>query len=256
MDTARRLASLIHREVLIQWSLRPVAWTQLLYPAMYIFVAGYAYGALIRTVRIGAQEVPYLYFLVPGIVASQVMVAATFAGQTFASDRRTHMLAQILVMPYLRWEYLVSKVAGGVFRGGVTGLFVIAIATPIVVRMPLTPKGIAVAAGAITLTAILFGSLMFFIGALVREAEVLNVVFSIVAIPVLFLSSVFYPLEGAPTLIRVLGTWNPLSQYADLVRYGLLNQPVVVDTWRLLGSVAVGLVALLLACLAFQRIEP
>lgn len=251
-----QLLRLIYRELLIQWSLRPLAWTQLLYPIMYIFVAGFAYGALIRTVSIDGREFPYVQFLIPGIVASQVMLAAAFAGQTFGADRRTQMFSQILVLPFSRSEYLVSKICGIIIRGWLTGIVVSIIAGPILIQMPITVRGIALTLFGISLAAVLFGSLMFLVSVFVSGQEGLNVAFSIIAIPVLFLSSVFYPLDHAPAVVRSIGLLNPLSTFASILRSGLLDLPLDVSASTFASSVLASAIVFALAVLAFRRIEP
>jgi len=223
---------------------------------MYIFVAGSAYGALIRTVNVQGREIPYVHFLIPGIVASQVMVATTFAGQTFGTDRRFQMFSQILLLPYSRWEYLLAKMCGILMRAWVTGLVVLLMGAPVIAGTPVTLRGVALALLAITLAGLLFGSLMFLISAYVSDPEGLNVAFSIIAIPVLFLSSVFYPLDRAPEIIRVLGTLNPLSSYAGLLRSALLGIPLESSSLHLLWSLVFTLVSFAVAVVAFGRIEP
>lgn len=250
------LHKLLYREILIQWSLKPLAWTQLLYPVMYIFIAGLSYGSLIKTITLGGHHIPYVQFLIPGIVVSQVMVASTFAGQTFAMDRRTRMFSQILMLPYARWEYLVSKVFGVVVRAWVTALAVSVIASPILVGVRFTAGKVVLSLFAVSMVAVFFGSLMFLTSGFVSSQEAVNTIFSIVAIPFLFLSSVFYPLEALPAGIRPVAAMNPLSVYAELLRYTWLSVPFNVALRPAGVSLLANVVLVALAVWAFHRGEP
>jgi len=70
---------------------------QLVTPLFYIFVAGFAYAAVIPTMSIGNREVNYVLFLAPGIIIMHIMFAATLAGAMLWIDKRLAMFAQILM---------------------------------------------------------------------------------------------------------------------------------------------------------------
>lgn len=72
-------------------------------PALYVVFFGLGYQSMMRS---GGS---YLSFLVPGIMASQALMAGLFTGGMLWSDRKWGMLAQILVSHFSRLDYLLTS---------------------------------------------------------------------------------------------------------------------------------------------------
>src|SRR5581483_11168227 len=85
---------------------------QVVFPLIYIFIAGYSYSALIggRELQIGTGQVPYPAYLAAGMIGFNVMNSSTVAGSIIWSDKRNGMFQQILVMPFARMEYILGNV--------------------------------------------------------------------------------------------------------------------------------------------------
>ena len=83
---------------------------QILFPLVYIFVAGYAYSSLINEdeIVIGGKTIHYNVFLAVGMIGFNVMNSSTVAGSIIWNDKRNGMLQQILVMPYSKLQYIAS----------------------------------------------------------------------------------------------------------------------------------------------------
>jgi hypothetical protein len=85
---------------------------QVLFPIVYIFIAGYSYSALIggQGVPVGAASIAYPAFLAAGMIGFNVMNSSTISGSIIWNDKRNGMFQQILVMPFARMEYIAGNI--------------------------------------------------------------------------------------------------------------------------------------------------
>ncbi|HXG06668.1 MAG TPA: ABC transporter, partial [Nitrososphaera sp.] len=85
---------------------------QVVFPIIYIFVAGHAYSAMLggAGIPIGSAMVTYPAFLTAGMIGFNMMNSSTIAGSIVWNDRRNGMFQQILVMPFTRMEYVAGSI--------------------------------------------------------------------------------------------------------------------------------------------------
>lgn len=237
------------------WSTKFMIAVQLISPIFYIFVAGFAYGAVIPIMDIGGREVSYVLFLAPGIVVAQIMFAASMAGAMLWIDKRLAMFAQILVGPFSRWQYILSKIVSIMAQGLLNAFLVFLIASPLLVGLRITPTGVMYIAGALILGALFFGALTLAISVFIRTNEAFNAVLNIMFTPLMFLSSVYYPLQNSPWIIQTVSMANPLTYAADMLRAGLLGiyNPLLPIEVAVLTLESI--VTFIAATLAFRRVK-
>jgi len=196
---------------------------QLISPIFYIFVAGFAYAAVIPKINIGGKEVSYVLFLAPGIIIGQIMMAASIAGAMLWIDKRLAMFQQILVGPFRRWQYVLSKIVSIMIQALLNALLVFIIASPLLIGLEITFISLMYISGALICGALFFGSMTLIISVLIKSNEAFNAIFNILFTPLMFLSSIYYPVNNAPWLIQAAAMINPLTYAADMLRAGLLG---------------------------------
>jgi len=237
------------------WSTKSMLAMQLVTPLFYIFVAGFAYGAVIPAISIGARSVSYILFLAPGIIVMQIMFAASIAGAMLWIDKRLAMFAQILMGPFSRWQYILSKLVSIMLQGMLNAFLVFIIASPLLVGLSVSPVGLAYIAGALILGSLFFGSLTLAISVFIKSNESFNAVLNVMLTPLMFLSSVYYPLQNAPLLIQAVSLANPLTYSADMLRAGLLGIYVPLLPLEIVALTAVSLGTFAIATVAFRRVK-
>lgn len=168
---------------------------QLVTPLFYIFVAGFAYSAVIPAMTIGNRSISYTLFLAPGIIVMQIMFAASIAGAMLWIDKRLAMFAQILMGPFSRWQYILSKVVSIMLQGILNAFLVFLIASPLLVGLSVSPLGLVYIAGALVLGSLFFGSLTLAISVFIKSNESFNAMVNVMFTPWMFLSSVYYSLQ-------------------------------------------------------------
>ena len=191
-------------------------------PAMYLVFFGFGFQSLAASSGGGST---YLKFLAPGILAFQAVMAGTVAGSILWADRRFGMLAQLLVGPFSRIEYLLGIIVTALLFGLGGALVMLAIAIVLLGVGTLTVAGIALMLGTIAVGSVLFGSLMLLLAALVKSNNAYNSIQILLIFLVNFASTVFYPLSPSlPFTLRAIFAINPLTYIADVVRNGYKTQ--------------------------------
>jgi len=237
------------------WSTKSMMIVQLVSPLIFIFVAGFGYASLIPPMTAGNRQVSYVLYLAPGVVVMQIMFAASMAGAMLWMDKRLAMFAQIIVGPFSRWQYILSKLVSIMLQGMLNAFIVFAIASPLLVGLKVSFEGICYIAGSLLLGSMFFGSLTLAISVFIKSNEAFNAILNVLFTPLMFLSSVYYPLENAPLIIRAVSLANPLTYAADMLRAGLLQVYVPLLPAEIVALIAESLIAFTVATVAFRRIK-
>jgi len=224
-------------------------------PLLFLFVAGLAYTNLISPFSVNGRQISYQQFLAAGIILQTVMTGSLTAGLLLWIDRRMGMFEQILVWPFTRSQYALSKVVASTIVGIVGSMIVFVFALPFMIGITPSLTDIMIALGSILLAAIFFGSFAVAISTLLKSNEAFNVVINLLYVIFTFVSSTFYPISAAPSLLQEIMLFNPLSHADDLLRFGLygLASPIVIYESVALITEAFG--AFALAVYVFQRIK-
>ncbi|MDG7012900.1 MAG: ABC transporter permease [Nitrososphaerota archaeon] len=218
-------------------------------PALYLVFFGYGFQSLAA----GASH-SYLDFLAPGIVSFQTVMAGVVGGSMLWADRRWGMLAQLLVGPFSRLQYLLGIMLTSVIFGFAGAGVMMVVAYLLTGTLEVTAAGGLVIVAAILVGSILFGSLMLFISALVKSNNAYNSIQVLIIFVVNFASTVFYSVSpDIPAPLRALFLVNPLTYLANIVRDGYMGRVAVGDLYQLLGVTAVMFVLLTLAVRSYMR---
>ncbi len=218
-------------------------------PALYLVFFGYGFQPLAA----GASH-SYLDFLAPGLVSFQTVMAGVVGGSMLWADRRWGMLAQLLVGPFSRLQYLLGIMLTSVIFGFAGAGVMMVAAYLLTGTLEVTAAGGLVIVAAILVGSILFGSLMLFISALVKSNNAYNSIQVLIIFIVNFASTVFYSVSpDIPLPLRALFMVNPLTYLADIVRDGYMGRVAAGDLYQLLGVTAVMFVLLTLAVRSYMR---
>jgi len=219
-------------------------------PAMYLVFFGYGFQAMVGS----AQGTLYLTFLAPGIMSFQAVMAGTVGGSMLWADRRWGMLAQLLVGPFTRIEYLFGIMLTSLLWGLGGAAVMLAIAAVLVPSTTVTITGGLVIFGSIALGSIFFGSVMLLLAAYLKSNTAYNSVQILVIFFVNFASTVFYKYSPAlPTALRVMFLLNPLTYIANAARNGYLGTLDLTNAYQMSVLAAETVAVLFLATRAYLR---
>src|SRR3984885_9040455 len=117
---------------------------------LFVLVFGLALGTRIDNVH----GVPYDRFIVAGLLGQAVLLVGYINGTTSLFEaRRDRYLHDVLASPLRWWEINVALVLGGMIRGVLTGLGILAIAVPLTGASVERPVVVAVGSLAILIVA-------------------------------------------------------------------------------------------------------
>lgn len=227
-------------------------WGQTLVPpaitmSLYFLIFGELIGR-----RIGSMGgLPYIDFLVPGLIMLAVVtnaygnVVSSFFGSKFG-----RYVEELLVSPTPSWVILAGYVAGGVLRGLLVAVLVVAVAmcfTRVTLHHPL-----------ITLVTVLLSAIVFslagFINAIyAKKFDDISIVPTFVLTPLTYLGGVFYSVELLPPFWRGLSELNPILYMVNAFRYGLIGVSDVAVGWALTLTAAAAVLLALVAWWLLHR---
>jgi ABC-2 type transport system permease protein len=220
-------------------------------PAMYLVFFGYGFQSFVAS---GESSTYYLSFLAPGILAFQSVMAGTVGGSILWADRRFGMLAQLLVGPFTRLEYLLGIIVTALLFGLGGAMVMLAVAVGLLGVGTLGALGIAFMLAMVALGSVLFGALMLLLAALVKSNNAYNSIQILLIFFVNFASTVFYPLSPRlPVALRALFLVNPLTYVANAVRHGYAGSIRAVSGLQVAVLAAEAIVLLVLATRAYLR---
>lgn len=179
------------------------------------------FGQLIGT-RIGPIEgIPYIAYIVPGIVLMSVITNAyNNVVFSFYSAKFQRNIEELLVSPVSNGIVLAGYIGGGIVRGLAVGGVVAGVGaffTPFHVIHPWVIVGI------ILLTALLF-SLGGFINAVYAKSfDDVSIVPNFVLTPLVYLGGVFYSTNLLPPFWQHISHANPILYMVNAFRYGVLG---------------------------------
>jgi len=220
--------------------------------ALFLFVFGNALGG-----RIGDfGGVPYLTFLVPGLVIQGAITNAySNNGSSLFDARRAGYIEDVLTSPLKDWQIVLAYVISGTSRGVIVGGLTLLIALPIGAGWSFdvpTLLTVLLAASAV------FALLGIAIGLYASRWDHIFVPQTFLLTPLTFLGGVFYPVSELPPRLAAASRWNPILYMVDAQRASMLgvhDLPVGASVAGLLVAVVVLYVAVLRAFATSPRLR-
>ena len=231
---------------------------QILFPLVYIFVAGYAYSSLINEdeIVIGGKTISYNVFLALGMISFNVKNSSTVAGSIIWNDKRNGMLHQILVMPYSKLQYIASTLLTIIVMGLASAAIILIAGLPIIAgNVTFDITSTLYLTFALIMGSIFFGSIAIIISTRLRSNEGFTVIINTVFLFFAFASSTFYPPSGLPEPMQYAFYFNPLTYIADIIREGMFS---AVDTFTNIKILVLGVIsgiAFLIATLSMYKMR-
>ena len=214
---------LVNRNITVSLNPGFLIW-QVIFPLVYIFVAGFAYAQLIPEVQSGSKELSYPAFLASGMIGFNIMNSTLISGILIWNDRRNGMFEQIMSGPFTRNHYILGNICTIGIIGLISAAMITLVGFPVffesldfsLVTIPLIVFG-AVAGS------VLFGSLASIISTRLRSSEGFNVIINTVFLFFAFVSTAFYPAMNVPEPLRTAFYLNPLTYLVDVIRAGIFG---------------------------------
>jgi len=250
----REIGAVVYREYLVQTTNMMWIFFELAVPLLYLLMFGVGFDrALGQGLEIGGQTVAYNAFFLAGVLGMTCFGDALNQSYGFFVDRDNGILYEFLTYPMSRSEYLLGKV---LFQCGITVLQAL-----LTIGFSSTLLGVDVPWGNapfIILTMVVGTAGWFFFlsifAFMIRRNDIYNTAINVAYFVLMFLSSVFYPLDKLPGWLRSVSYVNPLTWHADILRYYTIGiGDTLVIAIEGVAFVFFSVCAFLLAIRALQR---
>jgi len=188
-------------------------------PALWLLIFGQVM-AHARVIDTGGM--PYLDYLVPGILGQSVLFIAIFNGISIIWERDLGIVHKFLVSPAPRAALVLGKALGGGARALVQAVVVVALGALLGVHLRYTPAALAGVVVFVVLGAAVFSSFSLFIACIVKTRERFMGVGQVLTMPLFFASNAIYPTSLMPAWLKAIARVNPLTYQIDALRELLL----------------------------------
>lgn len=194
--------------------------TNVVEPLLTIIAFGYGLGSLLPPI----DGMTYLQFLASGAIAMSVMYSAKFEALWGAFTRMSVQKTwdAILHTPLSVDDVLLGEMVWAASKATFTALCILVMIWALgIAREPLSLLVLPVA----FFIALVFAAMALIVNAVARSYDLLSNYFTVVVMPLVFLSGVYFPLTQLPDWLRIVAQWLPMTAAVDLVR------PLALGRW-------------------------
>ncbi len=191
-------------------------------PLLFLILFGAGFSPSMA--NLGGGEIGFSQFFFPGVLAMTVLFTAVYSAVSIVWDRQFGFLKEVQVTPASSVSVALGKVAGGTTVATLQGAVMLLLAPVLGVRLDLGQ--VASLLGLLVLLAAMLTSLGLLLAARQRSMEGFHMVMNFVLLPLFFLSSAFFPLQGVPVWMRVLAAADPVTYGVDPLRSIMLVSSV------------------------------
>jgi ABC-2 type transport system permease protein len=217
------ILAVMMREYLIRRTSLLWFFSDLAVPLLYLLMFGVGLDRAVGSgVTVGGETVRYNDFFLASVLTMACFASAINQSYGVFVDRDNGIFYEFLTYPMTRGQFMLGKVLFQCIMSlAQLGLVLVAAVWILDVQLnyALLPfVGFGMMAG----TAAWFFFLAIF-AFLIRRNDAFNTVINVFYFVFMFLSSLFYPLEGTPDWLRIISSLNPLTWYTDVMRWLLLG---------------------------------
>ncbi len=193
----------------------PTFLVSLIEPLFYLITFGIGMGAYMG--YFGGK--PYLYFLVPGVLVSAVMLSSTFECLygTFVKMVHEKLYDSLIATPLSAEDAVAGDIAWGAFRGLVSGSLMLLVAV-IMGILPVSVPSLVLLLVLMIFVGLLFASLAMIVTSVSPSFDFFNYYTELIITPMLFFSGVFFPLDKFPAWMKTLAGFLPLTHAVKISR--------------------------------------
>lgn len=218
----------------------------LIAPLAYLALFGTGFErAMPAGFLVDGQNVSYVAFLLPGVLAMTAFSVAMNTSWTFFMDKDSGIFYEVLTYPITRMQFLIGKICFNVLLSTTGAALTVALGVSIMgvpvqwAYLPLTLLAVMATTAGWFFMFSLFSIRM-------DRMDAFNTFTSVCYILLMFMSTLFYPIADMPAWFRAVAWINPMTWQVDLLRFCVLGlgNPLTI-LWESLAYLAFSL-----ACLA------
>ncbi len=262
MKNLRGIYIIWYRDILRFWNDKMRMISSIAMPLLFLFIFGSGLSGMMGSL---APGVDFTQFMFPGIIGMTVLMNSLMGAISVVWDREFGFLKEVLVAPISRVSVTVGKTLGSATVALFQGMLLLLLSPLIGVSPSLWT--ILALVPLILLLAASMSSMGILLATRIKSMQAFQVVMQMLMFPMMFLSGVFFPLQGLPAWMNVLVKINPATYGIAPIRQVMLgaspDSPFAINVlghtmslWDNIILLAVfGLIMILLAIWSFSRQE-
>jgi len=177
--------------------------------------------AAIQTTDVQGGQLSASAFFVPSILAMALMQLGIFSAIPLVEQREKKILKRLSATPLPRWALVGSNIVLRLIIAAAQTIIILAVGSQLFqVRVTGNPLVIA---GFIVVGAMAFTALGYVIASFAPTEESANFIVSAVQFPMMFLSGIFFPLQGLPDWLHTVASFLPLTYLGDALRQTMVG---------------------------------
>ena len=218
MNNLRGVYIIWYRDMLRFWRDRIRLVGAISLPVLFLFVFGYGLSGRMGILGPGVN---FAQFIFPGIIGMTVIMSSFMAGVSVVWDREFGFLKEVLVAPISRASVAIGKTLGAATVALIQGMIILLFAP--LIGISLSPWTALTLLPLMFLLAASMGSFGVLLATRIRTMEAFQAVMQLLMFPMVFLSGVFFPLQGLPSWMNVLVKVNPATYGIAPIRQVVLG---------------------------------
>jgi ABC-2 type transport system permease protein len=220
----------------------------ILQPFFFLIFFGFGFSSI---QLVGSLN--YMDFLMPGMIAMSVVLSSIFSGVSVIWDKQFGFLKEVLVAPVSRVAIVIGQTLGGSTTAIIQGLTVLVIGMLLGVKV--NALSIIPALIFIILIAFFAVSLGLAIASNLNDFHGFQLIMNLLIMPLIFLSSAFFPIQNVPNWMKIIMLSNPLTYAVDGLRgclIGVFAISIYID-FAVVAMLCISLTAV--GAFAFSKVE-
>ncbi len=208
-------------------------------------LAGTPARVTLETRSTSVQNLRYIDYLVPSILAMSLMQLGLYSAVTLVTQRESKLLRRLGATPLRRGTLVASQVAQRVLISVLQAVILIGVGK-LFFHVDFT-RDLPMLLFFIVLGTLAFVAMGFVVGAVASSAESAMPLVQFIALPMLFLSGIFFEIDAGPAFLQPVARIMPLTYLGDALRQSTVHvtalNPLWVDAVVLAGWLAVSFAA-------------
>ena len=185
-------------------------------PVFFLIILGFAPIELPN-----ASPGGYISFLAPGIIGMIILFASMGAGLSVLWDKEFGFLKEVLVAPVSRTSVAIGKTLSSTTIAMLQGILILLFAP--IIGVSFSASTLLTLLPLMLLLAVSMSSMGILLATRIKSMQAFQVVMQMLMFPMIFLSGVFFPVEGLPAWMNVLVKINPATYGIAPIRQVILG---------------------------------
>ncbi len=250
-DYIRIISSMIELELRRLAHDRTELYIRAVQPLLWLVLFGPVLGSF-KDIPTGG--VPYIDYIMPGVLVQSTTSVAIFFGLLIIWEREGGILKKLFASPAPKFAVLLGRSMAAGTRAVSQAIFIIPFAMLIGVGVSLNPLFIILALLIVFIASSGFAALSIMIASILRSRERFVGLGQVIILPMFFGSNALYPISAMPPLLQSFAAINPMTYMVNAIRGLLITGDISTLPLDLLAILLFDAVIFSLATWSFKKI--